>query len=58
VAQRAAGDPHLSYLDGLELFGVRDLETMPLPDLLHPGPAGHRRIGARVAALLTGQVRV
>jgi len=35
-----------------------DLEAMPLPDLLHPGPAGHRRIGTRVAALLTGQVRV
>jgi hypothetical protein len=58
VAQRAAGDPRLSYVDGLELFGMRDLETMPLPDLLHPGPAGHRRIGARFAALLTGQVRI
>jgi len=58
VAQRAAGDPHLSYLDGLELFGMGDLEVMPLPDRLHPGPAGHRLIGARVAGLLTGQVRV
>ena len=58
VAQRAAGDPHLSYLDGLELFGMGFLEAMPLPDLLHPGPAGHRRIGACVAGLLTGQVRV
>ena len=57
VTQRSADDPHLTYLDGLELFGVGDLETMPLPDLLHPSPAGHRCIGARVAALLAGQVR-
>lgn len=56
VTQRAADDPHLTYGDGLELFGVGDLETMPLPDLLHPSPAGHRCIGARVAALLDGQV--
>lgn len=56
VTQRSADDPHLTYLDGLELFGVGDLETMPLPDLLHPSPAGHRCIGARVAALLVGQV--
>jgi len=52
VARRAVGDPHLEYLDGRELFGMRDLETMPLPDLLHPDPAGHRRIGERFADLL------
>jgi hypothetical protein len=55
VAQRGVGDSHLGYLDGRDLFGLRDLQTMPsmsLPDLLHPGPAGHRAIGSRFAAML------
>jgi GDSL-like Lipase/Acylhydrolase family len=54
VAERVVDDPHLGYLDGRELFGLSDLEMMPLPDLLHPDPAGHRHIGTRFAALLPG----
>jgi len=56
VARRAVGDPHLEYLDGRELFSVRDWETMPMPDLLHPDPVGHRHIGERFAALLPALV--
>jgi GDSL-like Lipase/Acylhydrolase family len=52
VARRRIGDANLGYLDGRDLFGPGDLETMPLPDLLHPGPSGHRAIGARFAAML------
>jgi len=52
VEQRRAGDSHLRYLDGRDLFGMQDLESMPLPDLLHPSPSGHRAIGARFAAML------
>jgi hypothetical protein len=49
VAQRAATDPYLFYLDGRELFGQADAEAMPLPDNLHPDAAAHRVIGARFA---------
>jgi len=42
-----AGDSHLYYLDGLELFGEAD--AADLPDLLHPNPAGYRRMGERFA---------
>jgi len=49
VAQRAATDPHLFYLDGRALFGAADAEAMPLPDNLHPDAAAHRVIGARFA---------
>lgn len=50
-------DPHLAYLDGRELFGEADWERMPMPDLLHPDPAGQRHIGERFAALLPGLSR-
>ncbi|MDQ7807456.1 SGNH/GDSL hydrolase family protein [Amycolatopsis sp. A133] len=50
VAQRQ--DPHLSYLDGLSLYGAEDFAELPLPDDLHPSPAAHRRIGARFASLV------
>ena len=56
VARRAATDPHLTYLDGLELFGPREWEAMPMPDLLHPDAAGQRHIGERFAELLPGLV--
>lgn len=50
VAERAAGDPHLSYLDGQELYGPADHDELPLPDRLHPDAATHRRMGERFAA--------
>ncbi|MGW1223147.1 SGNH/GDSL hydrolase family protein [Streptomyces californicus] len=49
VGQRAASDPHLHYLDGLELYGASDHAELPLPDALHPDPAAHRRIAERFA---------
>ncbi|MEE1942814.1 GDSL-type esterase/lipase family protein [Streptomyces sp. TRM 70361] len=51
VRQRAAEDPHLHYLDGLDLYGEADFAELPLPDGLHPDAAAHRRIGERFAAL-------
>jgi hypothetical protein len=52
VAQRReAGDEHLHYLDGLELFGSAD--AADLPDDLHPNPAGYVRMGERFAPTLT-----
>ncbi|MFG2501051.1 GDSL-type esterase/lipase family protein [Streptomyces sp. NPDC048441] len=51
VAQRAADDPNLYYLDGRELYGETDFAELPLPDQIHPDAATHRRIGERFAAL-------
>jgi hypothetical protein len=51
VSERAADDPNLHYLDGLELYGPADADELPLPDRLHPDAATHRRIGERFAAL-------
>jgi hypothetical protein len=51
VAQRAAQDPNLHYLDGRELYGAADFAELPLPDGLHPDTAAHRRIGERFAEL-------
>ena len=49
VLQRTeSGDNNLYYLDGLELFSEAD--AADLPDLLHPNPAGYRRMGERFAA--------
>ena len=50
----AAGDTALTYLDGLELYGETEWESLPMPDLLHPDDAGQRHIGDRFAALLPG----
>jgi hypothetical protein len=52
VTQRAARDPHLHYLDGLDLYGEADFAELPLPDRLHPDAATHRRIGERFANLV------
>ncbi|GAB3458173.1 SGNH/GDSL hydrolase family protein [Streptomonospora sediminis] len=54
VQQRSAEDPHLHYLDGRELYGEADAAELPMPDRLHPDPAGHRRIGERFADLVFG----
>lgn len=51
VTDRAHDDPHLSYLDGRELYGDSDARELPLSDALHPDPATHLKIGARFAAL-------
>jgi hypothetical protein len=51
VAQRAAQDPNLYYLDGRDLYGEADFAELPLPDQLHPDAATHRRIGERFAGL-------
>ncbi len=48
AGRRGAGDEHLHYLDGLELFGAAD--AVDLPDDLHPNPAGYARIAERFAA--------
>jgi hypothetical protein len=52
VAQRAAEDPNLHYLDGRELYGAADFAELPLPDRLHPDAATHYRIGERFAKLM------
>ncbi|WP_405497042.1 GDSL-type esterase/lipase family protein [Streptomyces sp. NBC_00096] len=49
VGERAAEDPHLYYLDGRELYGEADHAELPLPDALHPDPAGHVRIAGNFA---------
>ncbi|MCX5053073.1 MULTISPECIES: SGNH/GDSL hydrolase family protein [unclassified Streptomyces] len=51
VAQRAAEDPHLYYMDGRDLYGEADAVELPMPDDLHPDAAAHRRIGERFAKL-------
>ncbi|TFD87018.1 lipase [Cryobacterium lactosi] len=58
VAERAVDDPNLHYLDGRELFGEQDSLEMPLPDGLHPNPAGHRRIGERFGEYVFGNAGV
>jgi lysophospholipase L1-like esterase len=52
--RRGLGDPHLHYLNGLELFGSEDAGD--LPDDLHPNPAGYARMGQRFAELAFGAV--
>lgn len=57
VAERTDGpaaDPHLAYLDGLELYGEADAVEHPLPDDIHPGPGAHRLMGERFAELAFG----
>ena len=49
VKQRATDDPHLGYLDGLELYGDADSAERPLPDNLHPDATTQQRIGERFA---------
>lgn len=49
TAQRAADDPNLHHLDGLDLYGEGDAAELPLPDRLHPDTATHRLIADRFA---------
>lgn len=49
MATRTAGDPHLHYLDGHDLYGPSDSDDHPLPDNLHPDPTTHRLIAERFA---------
>ena len=53
--RREAGDEHITYLDGLELFGPADVAN--LPDGLHPDADGYRTMGERFyrMALAPGQ---
>jgi hypothetical protein len=53
VAQRG-DDPHLTYLDGRQLYGEADEAELPLPDALHPDAPTHRLMGERFAALAFG----
>jgi hypothetical protein len=54
VVAARSGDPALHYLDGLQLYGVDDAASHPLPDGLHPDTATHRLIGERFAAAAFG----
>ena len=51
-ARSSAGDAHLHYLDGLQLFNTADASD--LPDDLHPNPAGYARMGERFASQVFG----
>ncbi|MFH9006882.1 GDSL-type esterase/lipase family protein [Streptomyces afghaniensis] len=51
VRQRAADDPNIHYLDGLDLYGASDAARLPLPDEVHPDATTHRHIGERFHAL-------
>jgi hypothetical protein len=52
VEQRAADDPNLHYLDGLDLYGPQDAAALPLPDHVHPDAATHHHIGDRFPGLV------
>ncbi|MBB3752171.1 hypothetical protein FHT44_004683 [Mycolicibacterium sp. BK634] len=52
VTQRAATDPNLRYVNGLDLYGPADFAEFPLADRLHPGPQAHELIGQRFAAVI------
>ncbi|MGV8858675.1 GDSL-type esterase/lipase family protein [Rhodoglobus sp.] len=54
VQRRAADDPNLFYLDGLDLYGAADFAELPLPDQLHPDATTHHRIGERFTELTFG----
>ncbi|MFH8497854.1 GDSL-type esterase/lipase family protein [Streptomyces coeruleorubidus] len=47
VRQRAADDPNIHHLDGLDVYGESDAAEHPLPDEVHPDAATHRHIGER-----------
>lgn len=47
VVRDRAGDPHLHFISGLDLYGPEDAEEFPLPDGLHPDTATHELIARR-----------
>lgn len=47
VVETRSDDPHLHYLDGLDLYGAADAEALPLPDALHPDTEAHALIARR-----------
>ena len=49
VADNRSDDPNLLYLEGTDLYGQVDADTLPLSDNLHPSTEGHQLIGARFA---------
>ena len=49
IAQSRSDDENLHFVDGAELYGEQDAETLPLLDGLHPSPDAHRLIGSRFA---------
>jgi len=49
AARQAAGDQHLHFIEGPDLFGPDDVGD--LPDGLHPNAAGYQRMGERFHAL-------
>lgn len=57
VAQRAATDPNLRYVNGLDLYGPADFAEFPLADRLHPGLQAHERIGQRFGAVIGEVIR-
>ncbi|WP_326615414.1 GDSL-type esterase/lipase family protein (plasmid) [Streptomyces scopuliridis] len=54
VEERTADDPDLHYLDGRDLYGEADYAEFPLPDEVHPDPAGHRRIAENFVRIAFG----
>ncbi|UFU06914.1 GDSL-type esterase/lipase family protein [Ruania halotolerans] len=49
VVEHRSEDSNLHFLDGLELYGPVDADTLPLPDGLHPDAEAHDLIGRRFA---------
>lgn len=54
VERRSRTDSNLHYLDGRELYGEAESESMPMRDGLHPDSAAQRHIGLRFAELVFG----
>lgn len=52
VEMRSRTDSNLHYLDGRELYGEAESESMPMRDGLHPDSAAQRHIGVRFAELV------
>ncbi|MGO1949552.1 MAG: SGNH/GDSL hydrolase family protein [Mycobacteriaceae bacterium] len=55
VEQRAADDPHLHLVDGLELYGEQDAAAHPLTDRLHPDSVTHQQMAERFTAQVFGR---